>query len=67
MSDSERTALHEGIGKGLETGVELVKSIIRFAIDIAKQLLSKENREEMKNFIRETAALFGRTLGEVTG
>jgi hypothetical protein len=67
LNESERTALHENIGKGLETGVELIKSIIRFAIDTAKQLLSKENREEMKKYIREAAALFGRTLGDVTG
>lgn len=67
LNDRERKTLHESVGKGLEIGVELIKSIIRFAIDTARQLLSKENREEMKKFIRETAALFGRTLGDVTG
>lgn len=67
LNDHERTTLHESIGNGLAVGVELIKSIIRFAIDTARQLLSKENREEMKKFIRETAAMFGRTLGDVTG
>ncbi|MEX2149671.1 MAG: hypothetical protein WD793_05625 [Steroidobacteraceae bacterium] len=67
LNEREKNLLHESIGKGIELGVELVKSIIRFAIDTAKQLLSKENRDEMKKMIRDTAAMFGRTLGQVTG
>lgn len=66
LSDVEREELVAKISTGLEIGIELVKSIIRFVVDTAKGLLSKENVAEMKNFIATVAETFGKTLSDVT-
>ena len=66
LSDVEREELLSKISSGLEIGIELIKSIIRFVVDTAKELLSKENIAELKKFIATVAESFGRTLGDVT-
>jgi hypothetical protein len=66
LSDLERNELLEKLSKGLEVGIELIKSIVRFVIDMTKELLSSKNIDEIKKFIATAAAVFGKTLGEVT-
>jgi hypothetical protein len=66
LSDVEREELLAKISSGLAIGMELVKSIIRFVVDTAKALLSKENIAELKKFIATAAETFNRTLSDVT-
>lgn len=66
LTDDEREELHTNLSNGLELGIELVKAIIRFAVEKTKVLLSQDNLKEMKSFIAEKAKVFGRTLSDVT-
>jgi len=66
LSDAERNEILEKISKGLEAGIELIKSIVRFVTDKTKELLSSKNMEEIKKFVESAAAVFGKTLGDVT-
>ena len=66
LSDRERNELLERLAAGFAIGVELIKAVLRFVIDKTKELLSSKNIEEIKRFVSEGAALFGRTLGDVT-
>jgi hypothetical protein len=66
LSDVERNEILEKLSNGLEIGIELIKSIVRFVIDKSKELLSSKNFEEIKKFIASAAGVFGKTLGDVT-
>jgi hypothetical protein len=66
LSDRERNEMLERLSRGLTIGVELVKSVVRFVIEKTNELLSPKNIEEIKKYIGSAAAVFGRTLGDVT-
>ena len=66
LSDAERNTILDNLSKGLEVGIEFIKSIIAFVVDTTKNLLSSKNFEEMKGYISSAAAVFGKTLGDVT-
>ena len=66
LSDVERNEILDKISKGLEIGIELIKSIVRFVTDKTKELLSSKNIDEIKKFMGSAAAVFGKTLGDVT-
>ncbi|MSQ73000.1 MAG: hypothetical protein EXR27_17175 [Betaproteobacteria bacterium] len=66
LSESERNKMLEVLAKGLEVGIELIKSIVRFVIDKTKDLLSSKNIEELKKFVAGAAAGFGKAIGDVT-
>jgi len=66
LTDVERNEILDKLGKGLDVGIELIKSIVHFIVDKTKELLNSKNIEEMKKFIAAAAATFGKTLGDVT-
>ena len=66
LSDLERNEMLEKLSKGLDVGIELIKSIVRFVTDKMKELLSSKNIEELKKFVATAATAFGKTLGDVT-
>lgn len=66
LSDEQRNAILDKLARGLEIGVELIKSIISFVIKTAKELFSSQTLKDLKNFISEKAALFGRSLSDIT-
>lgn len=66
LSDRERNEILEKLSNGLEVGIELIKSIVRFVIDKTNELLSSKNIDEIKKFVGASAAVFGKTLGDVT-
>ncbi|PKO71531.1 MAG: hypothetical protein CVU20_06625 [Betaproteobacteria bacterium HGW-Betaproteobacteria-14] len=66
LSDVERDELLEKLSKGLEIGIELIKSVVRFIIDKTKDLLTSKNIDEFKKYIGSAAAVFGKNLGDVT-
>lgn len=66
LSDEQKNAMLDKLAKGLDIGVELIKSIIAFVISTAKDLLSSKALKDFKIFISEKAALFGCSLSDVT-
>jgi len=66
LTPQEREETLEKLSKGLEIGIELIKSIIRFVIEKTKEILSSENIEELKKYIESVAATFGKKLSDVT-
>lgn len=67
LNDQEKTELLDKLSEGLEIGVELIKSIIRFVIEKTKKFLSADNLDEIKKYISRAADTFGRKLSDVTG
>jgi hypothetical protein len=66
LSDQEKNEILEKLSKGLEIGVQLIKSIIGFIIEKTTELWTSENFTEIKKYISSAAASFGKTLGDVT-
>lgn len=66
LSDTEREEMLEKLSAGLDVGIELIKSVVRFIIDKTKDLLSSKNIEEIKKYIGSAAAVFGKSLSDVT-
>jgi len=66
LTPQERDETLEKLSKGLEVGIELIKSIIHFVINKTKEILSSENVEELKKYIVSVAATFGKTLSDIT-
>ena len=67
LEDEERAELHARIGAALDFGVELVKTIAKFCIDIMKSLLDPATLAQIKKLVAETAEAAGSSLYEVTG
>ena len=66
LDDKERNDILDKLARGLEIGVELIKSIIAFVINTAKEVLDSKILKDLKTFIADKAALFGRSLSDVT-
>lgn len=66
LSDAEKNTLLDRLSQGLEIGVELIKSILGFVINSARELFSSQVLKDLKNYVAEKAALFGRSLSDVT-
>jgi len=66
LSDDERNAMLDKLAKRLEIGVELIKALIDFVIHADKDLFGTRRLKEFKTFIADNAALFGRSLPDVT-
>jgi hypothetical protein len=47
--------------------VELVRSVVAFAVDEIRRLLNSEQMTEIKKYVREYAETFGKHLSDVTG
>jgi hypothetical protein len=66
LSDVERNEILEKLSNGLEVGLELISAMIRFVVEKTKEFFDSKNFTEMKNYISEKAAVFGKSLGDVT-
>ena len=66
LSDQERNDIIEKLTNDLKVGAELIKSLIRFVVDKTKEFLSSENLKEIKVFVANAAAGFGKSLGDIT-
>ena len=54
------------VGDAFDVGVELIRSLAWFTLETVKAIMSRENFEEMKRFVREAAAGSGNRLSDVT-
>lgn len=66
LSDQEKNEILDKLSRGLEVGVELIRSIVNFVIDTARQVMDSKVLKDLKSFIADKAALFGRSLSDVT-
>ena len=66
LTDNERNEILDKISRGLEIGLEFIKSVIRFVTEKTKELLDSKNLEEIKKYISSTAVIFGRSLSAIT-
>ena len=66
LTDAERNEILERLAKGLEIGVELIKAVVAFVITTTKSVLDTSALADLKNYIGDKAALFGRSLSDVT-
>ena len=66
LSDVERNEMLDKLSKGLEVGRELIMAVVRFIVEKTKALFDSKNFDEIKSYINSAAAVFGKTLGDVT-
>lgn len=67
LKDSERQQFLDMVGAAFGIGVELVRAIVRFALETIALLLSRQNLAEIRKFVGSIAEIFGKRLSEVTG
>jgi hypothetical protein len=66
LSDVERNEMLDKLSHGLEVGIELISAMIRFVVEKTREFFDSKNFADMKNYINEKAAVFGKSLGDVT-
>lgn len=66
LSDDERNGILDRIAASFAVGVELVKAVLTFVVKSMAELLSSQTLEDLKLFVAESAARFGRSLSDVT-
>lgn len=66
LSATEQDALLQRLADGVKAGVELIRSMIVFLISSLKSLLEPEQLRQLKRYVQEQAAGFGRSLFDVT-
>ena len=66
LSESERDAVLEQVGSFLKVGFEMIKSVINFALNLMKDLLSADNIAELKQTVSDAAEIVGRHISDIT-
>jgi len=66
LSDDERADALDKLSKGLEIGIELIKSVIRYVIEGLSNMMTSKHLLEFKEYISDGAKRFGKTLYDVT-
>jgi hypothetical protein len=66
MSQGEKDKLVNQVATAFKVGVELVRSLATFTLSTIRAVLSRQNVEELKRYVRHAAALFGHRLSDVT-
>ena len=66
MNEKERQAFLGTVSAAFDVGVEFIRSILHFAVEKIRSLMSRNNFAELKKLVRSGAALFGRHLSDVT-
>ena len=66
LSDEERSKVLEQVGSFLNVGFEMIKSVINFALNLMKDLLSADNIAELKQTVSDAAEVVGRHISDIT-
>lgn len=66
LSNDERQDALDKLSKGLEIGIELIKSLINYVVGGLKELLDSKHLKEFKEFIKISAESFGKNLSDIT-
>jgi len=66
LTETERNDILDRLSKGLNIGVELIKSFVGYVFGKLKEFSSSKQLAEFKDFVKTQAAVFGKTLYDVT-
>jgi hypothetical protein len=66
LTETERNDILDRLSKGLNIGVELIKSFVGYVLGKLKEFSSSKQLAEFKDFVKTQAAVFGKTLYDVT-
>lgn len=66
LSDDERGEALDKLSNGLEIGIELIRSVIRYVVEGLSNLMTSKHLIEFKEYISVGAKRFGKTLYDVT-
>lgn len=66
LPDDERADALDKLSKGLEIGIELIKSVIRYVIDGLSNMMTSKHLLEFKEYISDGSKRFGKTLYDIT-
>ena len=66
LTDKERRQILESLASGLTMGIELIRSLVEFVIRKSRDLMETKQLEDFKEYVKTQAALFGRSLSDIT-
>lgn len=66
LTENERNDILDRLSKGLNIGVELIKSFVGYVFGKLQDFSSSKQLAEFKDFVKTQAAVFGKTLYDVT-
>jgi hypothetical protein len=66
LTEQEKDVILTRIQTGLEVGMELIKSLIGFVTKKMAEFLDSKQYEELKEFVKNQAAKFGKSLFDIT-
>jgi hypothetical protein len=66
LTETERNDILDRLSNGLNIGVELIKSFVNYVFGKLKEFSSSKQLAEFKDFVKTQAAVFGKTLYDVT-
>lgn len=66
LTENERNDILDRLSKGLNVGIELIKSFVGYVTTKIKEFSNSKQLVEFKDFIKKQAAVFGKTLYDVT-
>ncbi|MEH0164455.1 hypothetical protein [Roseateles microcysteis] len=65
LSDEERNDILKRVCDGLQVGAELIKAVIAFVLNSAKDLLNSSILKDLASTVSAAASQFGKTLAEI--
>lgn len=65
LSDEERNDILKRVCDGLQIGAELIKAVIQFVLNTAKDLMNSSALKELASTVSAVASQFGKTLAEI--
>ncbi len=66
LTETERNDILDRLSNGLNIGVELIKSFVSYVFGKLNEFSSSKQLAEFKDFVKTQAAVFGKTLYDVT-
>ncbi|MGV0960491.1 MAG: hypothetical protein ACOYB1_11710 [Limnohabitans sp.] len=66
LTEAERNDILDRLSKGLNIGIELIKSFVSYVFGKLKDFSDSKQLAELKNFVMTQTAVFGKTLYDVT-
>lgn len=66
LSDEEREVVVDQVCEFLRVGVEQIKAVVNFALNLMTDLLTADNFREIKETVAEAASVAGRNIADIT-
>lgn len=66
LTDKERRLILDSLSARLAMGIELIRSLVEFVIRKSQDLMTSSQLDDVKAYVKAQAALFGRSLYDIT-